>query len=112
MYQAVRSCGVMLGVIHLSAVDCDYKSQSGQSAQTKNYNIGICWFSPKHAALRRKSKYCLAGNQDNVFEWSDMSTHIYTHYKNTTACTCKHLDLVQSGLHHHLTEMELVVAMK
>ena len=29
----------------------------------------------KHAALRRKSKDWLAHNHDNVFEWSDMSTH-------------------------------------
>ena len=32
-----------------------------------DYKIGICCFSTKHAALRRKS------NQNNVSEWSDMS---------------------------------------
>jgi len=31
-------------------------------------------FSVKHAALRRKSKDCLAQNQNNVSKWSDMST--------------------------------------
>jgi hypothetical protein len=44
------------------------------SSQTKNYNIGICCFSPaKHAALSRKSKDLLARMQDNVSEWGDMS---------------------------------------
>jgi hypothetical protein len=35
--------------------------------------ISICCFSAKHAALRRKSKYWLARNQDNVSEWGDIS---------------------------------------
>ena len=33
---------------------------SPQSGQTKDYEIGICCFSAKHAALRRKSKDWLA----------------------------------------------------
>jgi hypothetical protein len=37
------------------------------------YNIGICCFSAKHAALRRKRKDWLAENQDHVSEWGDMS---------------------------------------
>jgi hypothetical protein len=41
---------------------------------TGDYKIGICCFSAKHAALRRKSKDWLAQNQNNVSEWSDMST--------------------------------------
>jgi hypothetical protein len=45
-----------------------------RSGQTKDYKIGICYFSAKHVAIRRKSKDCLARNQNNVFEWSDMST--------------------------------------
>jgi hypothetical protein len=32
----------------------------------KDYNIGICCFSARHAALRRKSKDWLARNRDNV----------------------------------------------
>ena len=43
--------------------------------QTKDYKIGICCFSAKHAALRRKSKDWLTQNQNNVSEWNDMSTH-------------------------------------
>jgi hypothetical protein len=45
-----------------------------RSSQTKDYKIGICCFSAKHAALKRKSKDWLARNQNNVSEWSDMST--------------------------------------
>jgi hypothetical protein len=41
--------------------------------QHKDYIIGICCFSAKHAALRRKSKDWLARNQDNVSGWGDMS---------------------------------------
>jgi hypothetical protein len=37
-----------------------------QSGQTKDYEIGICCFSAKHAALMRKSKDWLARNRDNV----------------------------------------------
>jgi len=54
------------------AVDRGFEPRSGQ---TKDYKIGICCFSTKHAALRRKSKDGLARNQDNVSEWSNMSTH-------------------------------------
>ena len=63
--------GVTVSMLALSAVDGGFvKPQSGQS---KDYKIGICRFSAKHAALRRKSKDLLAGYQDNVSEWSDMS---------------------------------------
>jgi hypothetical protein len=59
----------MVSVLVSSAVDRGLEPQSGQ---TKDYNIGICSFSTKHAALRRKSKYWLPRNQDNVSEWSEM----------------------------------------
>jgi hypothetical protein len=36
-----------------SAVDRGFEPRSGQ---TKDYNIGMCCFSAKHVALRRKSK--------------------------------------------------------
>ena len=45
-----------------------------QSSHTKDYNIGICYFSAKHAALRSKSKDWLVLNQDNMSEWRDVST--------------------------------------
>ena len=46
-----------------------------RSCQTKDYKIGICCFSTKHVSLKGNSKYGLVQNQDNVSEWSDMSTH-------------------------------------
>ena len=62
----------MVSVRPLSVVDCGFEHRSGQ---TKDYEIGICCFSAKQAALRRKNKDWLARNQDNVSERSDMSTH-------------------------------------
>ena len=59
-------------VLASSTVDRGLEPRSGQ---TKDYKIGICCFSTKDAALRRKSKDCLARNQNNVSEWGDMSTH-------------------------------------
>jgi hypothetical protein len=38
--------------------------------KTNDYKIGICCFSAKHEALRRKSKDWLPRNQNNVSEWS------------------------------------------
>ena len=61
----------MVSVLASSAVDRGFEPRSGQ---TKDYAIGICCFSAKHAALRRKSKDWLARNQNNVTEWSDTST--------------------------------------
>jgi hypothetical protein len=60
----------MVSVLDSSAVDRGIESPSGQ---TKDYKIGICCFSAKHAALRSKSKDWLARNQNNVSEWNDMS---------------------------------------
>ena len=39
-----------------------------RSSQTKDYKIGICFFSAKHASLRSKSKDWLPRNQNNVCE--------------------------------------------
>ena len=47
-------------------VDRGFEPRSGQS---KDYNIGICFFSSKHT-LRRKREGWLAQNQDNVSNWS------------------------------------------
>ena len=52
----------MVSAIVSSAVDRGFELRS---AQTKDYEIGICCFSARHAALRRKNKDCLARNQDN-----------------------------------------------
>ena len=58
----------MVSVLASSAVSRGFDPRWGQT------KIGICCFSSKHAALRRKSKDWLAQNQDNVSEWGDMST--------------------------------------
>ena len=47
-----------------------------RSGQTKDYEIGICGFSAKLAALRRKNKDLLARNQDNVFNCGDMMSRV------------------------------------
>jgi hypothetical protein len=60
----------MVRVLASSVVDPGFEPRSGQ---TKDNKIGICCFSAKHVALRRKSKDRLTQNQDNVFEWGDMS---------------------------------------
>jgi hypothetical protein len=60
----------MVSVLASSAVDRGFEFRSGQ---TKDYKIGICCFSAKHAALTRKSKEGLARNHDNVSEWGNMS---------------------------------------
>jgi hypothetical protein len=59
----------MVSMLVSSTVDRGFEPRSGQA---KDYKIGICCFSTKHAALRRKSKDWLSRNQDNVSEWSDM----------------------------------------
>ena len=59
--------GVMVSLLASSAV---YRGLSHGRIKPKT----ICCFSAKHAALRRTSKDWLARNQNNVSEWSDMST--------------------------------------
>ena len=60
----------MVSVLASSVVDRGFEPRSGQ---TKDYEIGICYFFAKSAVLRKKSKDWLAWNQDNVSEWGDMS---------------------------------------
>ena len=71
-----RIGGVMVSVLSSSVVDRGFEPRSGQ---TKDYKIGMCCFSAKHAVFRRKG-------EDN--------------YKNPT----KRVGLAQSGPHHHLIE--------
>ena len=63
--------GVMVSVLASSAVDRGFEPPS---VQTKDYKIGICCFSAKHAALSRKSKDWLARNEDNVSKSGETST--------------------------------------
>ena len=48
-----RIGGVMVSVLASSAVNRGFEPWLGQ---TKDYEIGICCFSTKHAALRKKNK--------------------------------------------------------
>jgi hypothetical protein len=59
--------GVMVSMLASSAVDRGVERWLGP---TKDYEIGICWFSAK---IKRKKKNWLSQNQDNVSEWDDMS---------------------------------------
>jgi len=69
MYKADCISGVMASVLASCAVD--HSSTPGQVKL--DYEIGICCFSAKHAALKIRSDW-LTQNQDNVFEWRAMST--------------------------------------
>jgi hypothetical protein len=61
----------MVSVLASNAEDRGFELRAGQA---KDYQIGICCFSAKYTAIRRKGKDWWAQNQDNVSEWSDMST--------------------------------------
>ena len=64
---------VMVSVFASGLVDRRFEPRSGQ---TKDYEIDMCCFSVKHAALNRQSKDWLALNQDNASEWRDMSSRV------------------------------------
>ena len=55
--------GLIVSVFSSSVVD---RGLELQSSQTKDYNIGICFFSTKHATRRSTGKDVLDRNQDNV----------------------------------------------
>ena len=65
-----RNCisDVMVSMFASSTLDHGFKGQ------TKDYDIGICYFSTKRSELWSKSKDWLAWNQDNVSEWRNKST--------------------------------------
>ena len=56
---------VTVSMLASSVIDRGFEFRSGQ---TKDYKIGICCFSAKHAALMRKSNDWLVRNQANVSE--------------------------------------------
>jgi len=63
--------GVKVSVLSLSLVD---RWIEPLSSQTKDYNIGICCFSPKHAASRSKRKR-LVGLESEYCE--GVERHVY-----------------------------------
>jgi hypothetical protein len=60
-----------VSVLILCLVDHGFQSQSGQ---TKDYKLGICCFSAKYTALKRKNKDLVVWNQDNM---SLVERHVY-----------------------------------
>jgi hypothetical protein len=66
-----RIGGALVSMHASSAVDRRFELRS---VQTKVYKFGICCFSSKHAALRKKSKDWLARNQDSVSELGNTPT--------------------------------------
>ena len=70
----IGGVSVTLSVFTLSVVDRGIEPWSGQ---TKDYKIDSFCFSDKHSALRSKNKDCLARNQNNVSEWSDICLPAY-----------------------------------
>ena len=83
----------MVSVLASSVIDCGYELRS---CQTKEYKIGICCFSAQNAALMRKSKDWLARNQNNVSEWSDISTQ---------RLLLAHLAKGKVSIYHHLAHV-------
>ena len=65
----ILSKHILVCMLVLSAVDRCFEPHSGKPS---DYVIGICWFSAKYAALKKKSKEWLARNQDNMSESGGM----------------------------------------
>ena len=59
----------MVSVLATNGIDRGYEPWSGQ---TKDYEICICCFSAKYAALKSKNKDRLTQNQNEVSEWSNV----------------------------------------
>ena len=87
---------VIVSVFALSSVDHGFQARS---VQTKLYKIGICWFSAKHAALRRKRKDWFALNHENVYERSVMTTQgLPNDYPRTSQWLPKDFPMTTQGL--------------
>ena len=67
-----RIGGVMASVLASSAVDREFEPLSGQII---DYKIGICCFSAKHAALRRKKKRLVGSESENCVR---VERHVYS----------------------------------
>ena len=61
----------MVSMFTSSVVDRGFEPRSDK---TKDYKIGICCFSAKHALLGSKSKDLLDRDRVNLSEWNCMST--------------------------------------
>ena len=89
--------GIIVSVLVSRVADREFEPRS---SQTKNYRIGMCCFSAKHAALRRKNKDWLARNQDNPSYLGVMSIRgLVFQWASTKKNKTKRIGLVQSGPH-------------
>ena len=68
--QRNRIGGVTVSMFTWNAVDRGFEPRSGQ---TKDYYLGICCFSAKHATQMSKRTDWLARNQNNVSKWTKVS---------------------------------------
>jgi hypothetical protein len=75
----------MVSILASSVVDREFKPRSGQ---TKDYKIGICCFSAKHTAVRRKSKDWLVRNQNNVSAFTNRMLSYFNVYTFHMLCEC------------------------
>ena len=66
-----RISGVVVSMLASSAVNRGFETPGQVKPKTE---IGICCFSAKHEALKRKSKVWLDQKQDIESEWGNMST--------------------------------------
>jgi hypothetical protein len=93
----------MVSVLASSEVDRGFELRSDQ---TKDYKIGICCFSARHIALRRKSKDWMSRNQDNVSGWEEMSIHgLLFQSAITIKIQLSTLVFVQTG--HHIISLKI-----
>jgi hypothetical protein len=81
-------------------LETDTITMSSRTGRTNQKDYTMCCFFAKHASIRSKSKGWLARNQNNMSEWSHMSTRrlvlVCQHYKSSS----KRVGLVQRGYHH------------
>ena len=86
-----------------SAVNSGFETPGQVKPKTE---IGICCFSAKHEALKRKIKDWLDQKQDNESEWGNMSTgKMLFQWSNVIKNPAKYVGLVQGRPHHHLINL-------
>ena len=101
--------GVMVNMFAMSAVDHTFKPHSGQ---TTDYKIGICCFSAKYTVLKSKSKDSFAWIQDNVCEWSDMSTCRLLFQSDSTTKVSSRSSKLASSLSHGVLLVLVMIWLK
>jgi hypothetical protein len=80
-----RVCGVIVSMLTSSAVDREVGPRSGK---TQDYKIGICCFSAKHSALRKRERpktgwlkiriTCLVGVKQQSLTHSQLNDLFYS----------------------------------